>query len=88
MRRAFILVISILLMPAAAHDAFAQQADAGGRGTRVALIIGNANYPNADPKLTQPIGNNTLRNRMAMVENFFTTLAIPAAGGTRNISNA
>ena len=87
MRRAFILVISIL-MPAAAHDAFAQQADTGWRGTRVALIIGNANYPNADPKLTQPIGNNTLRNRMAMVENFFTTLAIPAAGGTRNISNA
>ena len=57
MRRAFILVISTLLMPAAAHDAFAQQADAGGRGARVALIIGNANYPNADPKLTQPIGN-------------------------------
>jgi len=26
-------------------------------GSRVALVIGNASYPNADPQLTQPIGN-------------------------------
>ncbi|MGH6834339.1 MAG: caspase family protein [Methylocella sp.] len=44
-------------MGPAARFASAQQVDAGNSGLRVALVIGNAGYPNADPKLTQPIGN-------------------------------
>ncbi len=51
-----VLILSLIVGPAARH-ASAQQADAGSSGSRVALVIGNASYPNADPPLTQPIGN-------------------------------
>ncbi|MCI0466704.1 MAG: caspase family protein [Beijerinckiaceae bacterium] len=53
MRVIFVLfILSLITGPAAA-----QPVDAVSSGLRVALIIGNASYPNADPKLTQPIGN-------------------------------
>ena len=39
------------------HPAFAQQPAARSLDSRVALVIGNASYPNADPKLTQPAAN-------------------------------
>ncbi|HUB63412.1 MAG TPA: caspase family protein [Methylocella sp.] len=51
-----LFILSFVLGPAA-HNASAQQTDAGGSGLRLALVMGNASYPNADPKLTQPIGN-------------------------------
>jgi tetratricopeptide (TPR) repeat protein len=57
MRVIFVLFILSLIMEPAAREASAQQADAGNLGARVALVIGNASYPNADPKLTQPTGN-------------------------------
>jgi uncharacterized caspase-like protein len=50
MRVVFVLLILSII-------AAAQQAYAGSSGSRVALVIGNASYPNADPPLTQPIGN-------------------------------
>src|SRR5246127_1459686 len=39
------------------HLALAQLAGGGSPDSRVALVIGNASYPNADPKLTQPAAN-------------------------------
>lgn len=57
MRVVRILFILGLIAGFAAGDAFAQETDAGHMKDRVALVIGNANYPNADPVLTQPIGN-------------------------------
>ncbi|MGB6324315.1 MAG: caspase family protein [Methylocella sp.] len=51
-----LLILSVIVGPADRH-ASAQQADGGSSGSRVALVIGNASYPNADPQLTQPIGN-------------------------------
>ena len=57
MRVVFVLLILSLTVGPAARHAFAQQADAGSSGSRVALVIGNASYPNADPPLTQLIGN-------------------------------
>jgi hypothetical protein len=57
MRVVFVLLILSLLVGSAARHASAQQADAGSSGSRVALVIGNASYPNADPPLAQPIGN-------------------------------
>jgi tetratricopeptide (TPR) repeat protein len=57
MRVIFVLFILSLIVGPAARGASARQADAGSSGARVALVIGNASYPNADPKLTQPIGN-------------------------------
>ncbi len=53
----FVLLILSLIVGPASRDASAQQTDAGSSGSRVALVIGNASYPNADPQLTQPIGN-------------------------------
>ena len=57
MRVVFVLLILSLIVGPAARHASAQQAYAGSSGSRVALVIGNASYPNADPPLTQPIGN-------------------------------
>jgi tetratricopeptide (TPR) repeat protein len=57
MRAVFVLLILSLIVGPAARHACAQQADARSSGSRVALVIGNASYPNADPQLTQPIGN-------------------------------
>jgi len=57
MRVIFVLLILSLIVGPAARHASAQQAYAGSSGSRVALVIGNASYPNADPPLTQPIGN-------------------------------
>jgi Caspase domain/Tetratricopeptide repeat len=51
-----VLILSLIVGPATRH-AFAQQADPGSSGSRVALVIGNASYPNADPLLMQPVGN-------------------------------
>jgi hypothetical protein len=51
-----VLILSLIAGPAARH-ASAQEADARSPAPRVALVIGNASYPNADPPLTQPIGN-------------------------------
>jgi uncharacterized caspase-like protein len=52
----FLLILSLIVGPAIRH-ASAQQADAGSSGSRVALVIGNASYPNADPPLAQPVGD-------------------------------
>jgi hypothetical protein len=57
MRVVFVLLILSFTVGPAARHASAQQADAASSGPRVALVIGNASYPNADPPLTQPIGN-------------------------------
>ena len=57
MRVVFVLLILSLIVGPAARHASAQQAYAGSSGSRVALVIGNASYPNADPPLTQPTGN-------------------------------
>jgi hypothetical protein len=51
MRVVFVLLILSLIV--AAPQAYAGSSS----GSRVALVIGNASYPNADPPLTQPIGN-------------------------------
>jgi hypothetical protein len=66
MRVVFVLLILSVIVGPAAHHASAQQADARSSGSRVALVIGNASYPNADPQLTQPIGNaRTLGEELA-----------------------
>jgi Caspase domain len=51
MRVVFVLLVLSLIV--AAPQAYAGSSS----GSRVALVIGNASYPNADPPLTQPIGN-------------------------------
>jgi Caspase domain len=57
MRVTIALVILSFVGGALARDAAAQQADTYSAASRVALVIGNASYPSADPGLTQPVGN-------------------------------
>ncbi|MCI0599934.1 MAG: caspase family protein [Beijerinckiaceae bacterium] len=57
MRVIFSLLALSLFVELAVRHASAQQADAENLGSRVALVIGNASYPNASPPLTQPVGN-------------------------------
>jgi hypothetical protein len=44
------IVLSILMLASAARDASAQEA-----GSRLALVIGNSNYPDADSPLKEPL---------------------------------
>ena len=57
MRAVYGLFFASLAIGLTGHLAFAQQTGAGSPDSRVALVIGNASYPNADPKLTQPAAN-------------------------------
>lgn len=57
MRVTFALIVLSFVIGALSRDACAQQADIRNEASRVALVIGNGNYPSADPNLTQPIGN-------------------------------
>src|ERR1700730_1975478 len=57
MRAKFVLFVLSFVIWSAGHTVSSQQAEPGSSGPRVALLIGNAGYSNADPKLTQPIGN-------------------------------
>jgi tetratricopeptide (TPR) repeat protein len=57
MRAVYGLFFASLAFGLTGHLAFAQQTGAGSPDSRVALVIGNASYPNADPKLTQPAAN-------------------------------
>src|ERR1700730_15081143 len=57
MRAKFVLFVLSFVIWSAGHTVSSQQAEPGSSGPRVALLIGNAGYSNADPILTQPIGN-------------------------------
>ena len=57
MRVILVLFVLSFLIEAPARHVCAQQAEIHSLGSRVALVIGNASYPNAEPGLTQPIGN-------------------------------
>jgi len=57
MRAMFVLFFFIILLGLTGQPAFAQPSGAGSQDSRVALVIGNASYPNADPILTQPVAN-------------------------------
>jgi hypothetical protein len=57
MRAKFVLFVLSFVIWSAGHTVSSQQAEPGSSGPRVALLMGNASYSNADPKLTQPIGN-------------------------------
>jgi tetratricopeptide (TPR) repeat protein len=57
MRVISILFVLSFVIGALVRGVCAQQAKIYGPGSRVALVIGNAGYPNADHSLTQPVGN-------------------------------
>jgi tetratricopeptide (TPR) repeat protein len=57
MRVIFIPFVLSFLIGCPAREVSAQQADIRNERSRVALVIGNASYPSADPGLTQPISN-------------------------------
>ena len=50
--RLILALLVILLAPMGAHPAAAQQND-----TRLALVIGNASYPDAEAPLRDPVNN-------------------------------
>ncbi|MBO0733825.1 MAG: caspase family protein [Methylocapsa sp.] len=52
-----LILIVFVLMFIVIHGARAADGQQGGGAPRVALVIGNASYPNADPPLVQPVGN-------------------------------
>jgi tetratricopeptide (TPR) repeat protein len=49
-----LLTLCLVICPVA-REATAEENDSKGAGTRLALIIGNANYPNADSPLKEPV---------------------------------
>lgn len=57
MRAMTVLLFFIILLGLTGQPAFAQPPGDGSQAYRVALVIGNASYPNADPVLTQPVAN-------------------------------
>src|SRR5262245_7976766 len=57
MRVISVLFVLSFVIGALVREVCAQQAKIYGPGPRVALVIGNASYPNADRSLTQPLAN-------------------------------